>query len=294
MFLGSEFKKHRLAKKLNQLDVSRGICSQAFISKIENLNISPSVDVLLKLCQRVDLSLNDLFSEFSNLPSNNFINDKIRRSDLLFQNGDYLQSKDVLLSLDISSLTKVQNTHIHFVLGLISSDQDLDEAIFQFNFTLQSLDNKSVNFWKFMAYVGLANAYLKKEAVDKQQYYMKLADQYFIEFDLFDDLEFYYFLSAITELAAYFTAQNDSETAEKYIRLGINPRHGYLSAEFTDKLFFLAAQNAKPAEQNYQAKISHSLTMAIAFADFNKNQVLLDQINDFMQQNNIRELKIKP
>lgn len=294
MFLGTVFKQQRLNKNLNQLDVCRGICSQAVISKIENLNISPSVDVLLKLCQRIDLSLNDLFSEFSNLPSNNFINDKIRRADVLFQNGDYSQAKDVLLTLDISSLTKIQNAHIHYLLGLISSFLDLDEAIFQFNFTLQSLDNKSVNFWKFLAYVGLAKVYQNKQAPDKEQYYMNLADQYFIEFDLFDDLEFYYFLSTITDLASYYTEQQNSEVAKKYIDLGIKPRHGYLSAEFTDKLFYLEAQQVKPAEQNYQAKISHSLTMAIAFADFNKNQTLLDQINNFMQENNIRELKIKP
>jgi hypothetical protein len=34
--------------------------------------------------------------------------------------------------------------------------------------------------------------------------------------------------------------------------------------------------------------------MAIAFADYNHNQALLDEINQLMQQNNIRELKIKP
>lgn len=294
MFLGSAFKEQRLAKGLNQLDVCRGICSQAVISKIENLNVSPSVDVLLLLCQRVDLSLNDLFSEFSQLPSNNFINDKIRRADVLFQNGEFSGSKDVLLSLDISALTKIQNAHIHFLLGLISSLSDFDEAIFQFNFTLQSLDNKSVNFWKFLAYVGLAEVYRRKQAADKESYYMRLADQYFIEFDLFDDLEFYYFLSAITDLARYYADHDDVETAGKFIAIGIKPRHGYLSAEFTDQLFFLAAKIAKHSDADYQAQISHSLTMAIAFADFNKNQSLLDQINEFMQQNNIRELKIKP
>lgn len=294
MFLGSAFKEQRIAKELNQQDVCRGICSQAVISKIENLNISPSVDVLIKLCQRIDLSLNDLFSEFSKLPSNNFINDKIRRADLLFQNGDIFQSKDVLRSLDISSLTKIQNAHIHFLLGQISSKSDFDEAIFQFNFTLQSLDNKTVNFWKFLAYVGLADIYQQKGSNDKEQYYMKLADQYFIEFDLFDDLEFYYFLNAVTAMAGYFAVNDNTEAAAKYISIGTKPRHGYLSAEFTDKLFFLAAKIANPQETNYQAQISHSLTMAIAFADFNKNQALLDDINEFMEENNIRELKIKP
>ncbi|WP_300559370.1 helix-turn-helix transcriptional regulator [Companilactobacillus sp.] len=89
MLIGSKFKEQRIKLKLSQAELSAGICTQAVISKIENQNISPSVDILSQLLVKLNLTLNDVFSEFTNLPSNNLVNDKILEIDQLIQNQQF-------------------------------------------------------------------------------------------------------------------------------------------------------------------------------------------------------------
>lgn len=59
--LGSEIKKGRKNKKLNQCDLSAitGL-SRSYISDIENGRYMPSVSVLFKLAEALDLDLNAL------------------------------------------------------------------------------------------------------------------------------------------------------------------------------------------------------------------------------------------
>ncbi|WP_054643912.1 helix-turn-helix domain-containing protein [Companilactobacillus kimchii] len=65
MFLGSVIYDKRRSLNLTQSDLASGLCNQNTISKMEKHNMTPQMDVLIKICQRLDLSLNDVFSEFS-------------------------------------------------------------------------------------------------------------------------------------------------------------------------------------------------------------------------------------
>ncbi|QFR70031.1 helix-turn-helix domain-containing protein [Companilactobacillus paralimentarius] len=65
MFLGSVIYDKRRSLNLTQSDLANGLCNQNTISKMEKHNMTPQMDVLIKICQRLDLSLNDVFSEFS-------------------------------------------------------------------------------------------------------------------------------------------------------------------------------------------------------------------------------------
>lgn len=78
------------------------------------------------------------------------------------------------------------------------------------------------------------------------------------------------------------------------IKQGLTLHDGFLSSKFTDNFYYLSAVITLNSQEKDNSTVSHDLTMAIAFADFNGNSELLDQINQLMNSNNIRELKIKP
>lgn len=294
MLLGSVFKQQRQKLNLNQQEVSNGICTQAVISKLENQNISPSIDVLVQLCQKVQLTLNDLFSEFSNLPSTNLTTDKITETDLAIQKDDFAKADSLIRSIKQDSLSIIDLAHIHYQLGILSAEDDFDESIFQFNFVLQTLDNRKIDFWKFLAYVGLGNIYLIKHSRDKSKFYMQLALKVIPTSTISSDAEYYYYLKATRDLAKYLVEEKEWSLAEKLISNGLTPRNGYVSAKFTDELYYLSAFSKIKNESSDKSTVSHDLTMAIAFADFNHNQKLSDRINQLMQDSGIRELKIKP
>lgn len=65
MFLGNVIREKRKAQKLTQGELAADICGQYIISKLEKHNTAPSLNVLIKLCQKLGITLNDVFSDFN-------------------------------------------------------------------------------------------------------------------------------------------------------------------------------------------------------------------------------------
>lgn len=75
---------------------------------------------------------------------------------------------------------------------------------------------------------------------------------------------------------------------------GLHIFEKYFTARFTDELYYLSAMNTLERDPIDYNKLSHALTTAIAFADYNNNDALMDKIKQLMSSHNINELKIKP
>lgn len=63
MELGDKIKQVRLFSKMTQKELSRGTCSQAFLSKIENNLDIPNGKILVYLCKRMGILVEELFYE---------------------------------------------------------------------------------------------------------------------------------------------------------------------------------------------------------------------------------------
>ncbi|PGT97816.1 hypothetical protein COD21_31865 [Bacillus cereus] len=63
MKLGNRLKQFRLYKRMSQKELSRDVCSQAFLSKIENNLELPNAQILYYLCKKMDVMIEDLFAE---------------------------------------------------------------------------------------------------------------------------------------------------------------------------------------------------------------------------------------
>jgi len=59
-YLGPALKQARQAQHLSQQTVAAGICAQSMLSAIEHNHYVPNADLLIKLCQRLNLSLDAL------------------------------------------------------------------------------------------------------------------------------------------------------------------------------------------------------------------------------------------
>lgn len=295
MFLGNVIKEQRQKLHLNQQTLADGICTQAVISRIENQNISPSVEVLIQLCQKLSLTLNDLFSEFSKLPSKNLNLDKLNQIDDFIQNQKISEAEQLSDSIDIVNYSINNQAHYHFQLATIDYLQmNLDEAIFQYNLILQSLDHKSNKLWKFLALIGLAMIYQKRTDHDKVKYFIDTAEKIFNSIQAPNDNLYYYYLQAATQMISEMVNNHQFNHALGLIPQLVVSHQGFLPTKYTDQLYYFSAYAKLNNNLGNQPTISHDLAMAIAFADYNQNQTLLDKIDQLMQQNHINQLNIKP
>lgn len=70
--LGKRIKEIREQLGMSQKDICKQICSQSYISRIENGDILPSADVLLKLSDRLSINISYLL-DISNTPRHDYV-----------------------------------------------------------------------------------------------------------------------------------------------------------------------------------------------------------------------------
>ncbi|MFH5811508.1 helix-turn-helix domain-containing protein [Companilactobacillus sp. FL22-1] len=294
MFLGKVILEQRKKMTLNQQQLANGICTQTVISRIENQNISPSVDVLVKICQRLNLTLNDVYSEFSKLPSNNLVNDKLTTLFELVQKTDFEEAAKLLPKIATSNLTNPQKLELNFLKGQLElQKKEYDQAVFQFTFVLTSRNRQKDSFWEVMTNIELAEVYLLKEQPEIAQHYFETASKVPFLTNL-TMLETIAYRKSQLKLAAFLSANHELDTSNQVIFN--NLRHSdnnMVVAQATDEFYYLAAINALAQAPNDRNQVSHYLLSAIAFAEYNTNDALLDKINQTMQKHQITELKIK-
>lgn len=294
MFLGKVILEQRKKMTLNQQQLANGICTQTVISRIENQNISPSVDVLVKICQRLNLTLNDVYSEFSKLPSNNLVNDKLTTLFELVQKTDFEEAAKLLPKIATSNLTNPQKLELNFLKGQLElQKKEYDQAVFQFTFVLTSLNRQKDSFWEVMTNIELAEVYLLKEQPEIAQHYFETASKVPFLTNL-TMLETIAYRKSQLKLAAFLSANHELDTSNQVIFNNLkHSDNNMVVAQATDEFYYLAAINALAQAPNDRNLVSHYLLSAIAFAEYNANDALLDKINQTMQKHQITELKIK-
>jgi len=145
MFLGSVIYDKRRSLNLTQGELANDICNQNTISKIEKHDMTPHIDVLIKICNRLDLSLNDIFSDFSGDTKKEkaFVLDAIEEEVLLNNISETAEK----LSLVEANLNSKDMAQFYFIEGLLNFWQgNLERSSFNLDKVLQKtkLDNYNI------------------------------------------------------------------------------------------------------------------------------------------------------
>lgn len=173
MFLGSVIYDKRRSLNLTQSDLANGLCNQNTISKMEKHNMTPQMDVLIKICQRLDLSLNDVFSEFSSdsKPEQTFILDDVEK-DVLLNNLDSVEDKLALIQDKLKAKDRAQ---YDFILGVVKFKAgNFELSSFHFDKVLRETKSDDDNIYTLMSYLFKGKIYYRQEHFDEADYYLNL------------------------------------------------------------------------------------------------------------------------
>jgi len=176
MFLGSLMLQKRKELKLTQTELSKGICTQNTLTKIEKRNTPPSVNNLLQLCRRLGLTLNDVFTDFDTDTSNEDINILTRlESQLLLKYVDG-NTNDLFKLLRVNDMQDDILTQYNFVDALISEQRENnDQSIFALDKVLQNTKNNIDNVYTLLADIYKGMIYDQQHLTEQTDYYFKLA-----------------------------------------------------------------------------------------------------------------------
>jgi transcriptional regulator with XRE-family HTH domain len=175
MFLGTRIYERRRQQGLTQTELAHQICTQNTISKLEKHNVAPTVNILIKLCERLNLTLNDVFDDFdANTSSEEHQLLTNLETQLLLQEAtpETLATFKLLRPADMQPADHLQYALVKSMLEL--QQGQLDDAQFTLDQVLQLTKNDATNVDTVLAYILKGESYAEKHA-ERIDYYMQLA-----------------------------------------------------------------------------------------------------------------------
>jgi transcriptional regulator with XRE-family HTH domain len=114
---GSLIKRRRRELKMTQNQLAEGICKQATISNIEKKNRGNSMNILIELCARLDLSIKDVtqITEFEEVKEKFQSISQFIYSDKLSEANQLMEQ----MTIDEEDLPETFHSELHFYQGYL-------------------------------------------------------------------------------------------------------------------------------------------------------------------------------
>lgn len=264
---------------LSQAELCDGICTQATLSKFENSGKAPAIRILIQLCARLSLTLDDVFP--ITLHSQTKQERMLDEAEFMLITSDYDQAKEKLIAIQPSKLPQTTRMQYFFVTGYISAltDQPIIDTLFYFDQIINGLDEHHETIYSQLAFTGIGIAYSHNQELDKSEFYFQKVFEGLHELPLTDDKSIWRALNMIFYTAEFFAQMKEYETSNSLLDYGYEVCAKNHVTYYVARIRFRQAQNAKVTDQ-VSVYIQELLNDARAFAKINNNQHLLDKINE--------------
>ena len=274
MFLGSVIYDKRRSLNLTQGSLADGLCNQNTISKMEKHNMTPQIDVLIKICHRLDLSLNDVFSDFSSDSKQEqlFVLDSIEEDVLL----NKLTETEDKLSLIKSNINNKDMAQYDFIVGVLEFQKnDFEKSSFNLDKVLQETKSDNDNIYTLMAYLFKSLIYLQQKHLDMASYYLKNISESLIENLNIANASGVEILFLCKSLGNSYLTINENDAAIKIAERGITFANSKHLSYFLDELAYLLALGTKNTDDSRSTKYKN---IALACSQLFDNKKLQNKI----------------
>ena len=177
MFLGNVIKQKRKDKRLTQGQLAENICRQYVISKIEKHNQAPSIAVLIQLCLKLELTLNDVFSDFSSSENSESNIVLLKLEDQILMDDDVSDGLSELSLLNVENLIDNEKMSFYFLSGWFNLADNALSSQFDMDKLLRLTQTDSYNIYTELAYLvkGMA-AETQNDDTHALEYYKMIQD----------------------------------------------------------------------------------------------------------------------
>ncbi|MFD0898407.1 helix-turn-helix domain-containing protein [Loigolactobacillus binensis] len=280
MFLAAVMKEMRLRKKLTQFELAQGICNQNVISKMEKTSYPPKFANLIPLLQRLDLTLNDVFSEFTNS-----VNTEIEQELLTIEHKSLLMkehaSEDQLALLAIDDQNQQIKLQFVFIKARFAIEaQQFDDAFFELDKVLALTKNDNYDIYTILAYLDKAALYTQLEEAEKAAYFYEIVEQALkMNFNI-GNADAVQLLYLCQQMGMHYFFKQDALMATKYADYGIKIDEKMDRASFLPE-FYLIKTFAATQNKNQQAAKEYQ-TATMVYARYFKNSKIVELARELL------------
>ncbi|KRK90776.1 hypothetical protein FC88_GL001722 [Companilactobacillus futsaii JCM 17355] len=283
------FIERRKELKMSQVKLCQGICTQSTLSKFENNGRVPSLAILNKLCERLGLSVDDLYKNSS--ASTTHMRTVLSRIESDLMMGSYDKVSEALKDLKIDDVNNNElKMQFYYQKGLFITltNGKFEELFYNFSQILDNLDEKHQTIYSYLSYVGLGIFYSRINKMEQAEFYFEKVLEYI---NLHKDqtyqkssLNVYLrILTIVFYTADFLIVKNDFETSLELVQRGIRLCSEQHITYYLPRLKLLEAKIAIGRNQS-PTDVKDLLTDAMAFAKINHNEVVELRINALRKQ----------
>ncbi|MFK4567619.1 helix-turn-helix domain-containing protein [Enterococcus sp. UD-01] len=268
---GDIIRSARKQKKLSQVNLAAGICTQGTISNIENKNICDSLEILDAICKRLNLSLESVLDDNDEKKVMNLLTQVEKLCNKLKHKEAYALLEEIKINISDFKNKELEVRWLYFmgITNLLGFNNTTDSLFYLYR--ADELGDAN-SIYAILSVNSLGIAYEMVDEFDKAQvYYEKSIDmlkKMTIEIPIEATKIFF-------NTAKFYSLIKKYETAYKLACEGMALNRKYQSLYMLDILAYEAAFNEFMQSSDLSAP---DYTSAKVFAAFNDNQQLLSVI----------------
>lgn len=279
----------RKAQGFSQKELSEGICTQATLSRFENNGQIPTIKILIKLCNRLQLSLGELFPNVGIQASK--VNKQLEQSEFNLVTSEYGEAQKILDQISQSELqSPTQKWHYLFLKGYLSALQggEITESFFYFNQILSESPKEKSYIFVLLAYTGLGLTYANEGDQEKAEYFFDKAVSDVYQYPIETSEDIWRILNILFYSGTFYASIKDYSVSDALLQHGVAICSDNHVTYYLARLMFQLAKNA--LVQNKETEIVEEfISDARAFAKINKNAVELRELKILQERLNKRK-----
>ncbi|WP_368545480.1 helix-turn-helix domain-containing protein [Enterococcus faecalis] len=276
---GDKIKIARKEKKMSQVELAKGICTQATISNIEKKNICDSLDIFASICLKLNLELADCLEMSDDKNLDKLLNEV----ESLCLKKEYNKAYELLLDwpTEIDSKNSLIQSKFYFFKGLTSmfGKKDLDSALFSLHQGTEVLE--VLNIYNVLCVNVLGLLYENKNQFNRAKIYydksIKLLEKEEISSFTYEKCYIY------CSVAKFYSMLKDYVKSLKYCDLGIDLNVANRTIYSLDELLYEKAK----VTYNLKKNAKKEYLSAYHFSDIFNNEILKDKIMNDLNRLNI-------
>ncbi|TYC50803.1 XRE family transcriptional regulator [Weissella muntiaci] len=271
----------RLAAGLTQEELAQGIATQATLSRFESGGKIPSIKILTKLVNRLDISLADLFA-VEETSAERVIRTKLAAAEYNLIISEYVAADEILHELDTMAIDQIDLRDWYvFVRSYVDilSEQNIERAILRLNaIVIDAAEHAEI--YLYLAYTGLGMAYARQNNVAQAEQYFERSFENVMSLQNEHARTVWRKLSILFYTAEFFSA-HDIETSDLLLKALVDLVSDQHVTYYLARAVYLQAQNA--IKRNASDDLIHELLRdAYAFSKINRNTVELEAIEKLL------------
>ncbi|WP_048704280.1 helix-turn-helix domain-containing protein [Companilactobacillus ginsenosidimutans] len=269
---------------LSQKELSKGICTQATLSKFENNGKIPSMKILIQLCNRLGLALDEIIGIDNHKTKHQIIAMNKAEFNLIIE--EYKNSWEILNEIKLDSISddKQATMQYYYLKGYLNvlDNGDLLEAVFDFNQILSDLDAKGETIFTFLAFVGMGMVYAQQGDDEKSEYYFSKVFNDIYGMPIDDVTKIWRYINIIFYCALYYSNRKEFETANALLDYAVKICQDNHVTYYIARIYEQLALNE--CDVNGQSElVLDLLNKAKVFSEFNHNENELVKIQKLIK-----------